>query len=296
VSHFRCMKKSATQAAFTAASEKSTTTTSVLCPRTYATPTSRTVSTKSTKKMVRYWRARDPVPWAAACAGVSVICSSRGNQVHDGEDQDPDQVHEVPEQAEQLDLRGRRLPPQPAHQRDQDVEGAGEDVRAVEAGDHVEGARVRALAEHQALLRQPGMEDAEVLVVLAEKEERAAQRGEAEKDCRPLALIVQRCLVREDHADAGADEQERQPCREGDPQLRLARVPPDEALAAEDPVREKEAGERQPVGDEEDPHGDLPRARAAELGVLRPDDFACCVPVRCCCLHLLPRGKAEQVL
>ena len=53
-----------------------------------------------------------------------------------------------------------------------EVADAGEDVAAVEAGDDVERARVRGVAEDEPLVDQTGPADAEVLLVLAGEEER----------------------------------------------------------------------------------------------------------------------------
>src|SRR5437868_11662393 len=178
------MKNRATHAALTSARANRTTTICVLGPCAYETPTSTTVSTNSTKKMTRYCRARDTPRCAPVPVGDSLISATRGDQIDDGEDQDPDQIDEMPEQAQQLDLGGGRLLAQPAHERDQDVEGPAQHVRAVKAGDHVEGARICALAEDQTLLRQARVEDAEVLGVLADQEQRSAERRQGKEDRR----------------------------------------------------------------------------------------------------------------
>src|SRR3989442_1182083 len=185
----------------------------------------------------------------------------------------------MPEKAEQLDLPGGGAAQRVPQERDADVNHAGEDVQGVEAGDHVEGAGVGRAAEDEPFLAQAGMEDAEVLGILPD-EEGDAQRGSEAKEDRSLAAITaQRGVVREDHRDAGGDEHGGEERAEDHAQVRLARMVPGGCLPSEDAVREEQAEEGESVGDEEDPHGDLPRAGGGELRILRPDDRARLVTV-----------------
>src|SRR5574342_592611 len=89
----------------------------------------------------------------------------RSQQVDEGEDEDPDQVDEVPVEADVLDevgvVAGQR-PPRDLRERNPEQDHPSEDVAAVEAGDAVEGRGEVAGPERDPVLDQVG-----VLVALA---------------------------------------------------------------------------------------------------------------------------------
>src|SRR4051794_3257149 len=98
-----------------------------------------------------------------------MLSSLRGYEVNEGEDQNPHQVDEVPEQAYQLDRAVIALVVFAAHRADENgrqVADPGEDVAAVKAGDDVERIGVSGVAEDQPLSDEAGAEEPEVLVVL----------------------------------------------------------------------------------------------------------------------------------
>ena len=89
------------------------------------------------------------------------------HEINEREDEDPDEVHEVPEEAQDLYLARiaiieaafRSLP-----SRDREVHHAAEHVHAMEARDQEEGRSVSGMTERQAALDQPWeAEEAEVV-------------------------------------------------------------------------------------------------------------------------------------
>src|SRR5262249_46224325 len=115
----------------------------------WATPTSSTVSNARTPKMTKYSLRLTLCP-----PDMPPRSSGCGDEVNEGEDQDPDQVDEVPEETDDLDLARAPAVVFPAQGVDEDdgqVANAGEHVAAVEAGHHVEGARVGRVPEDEPL-------------------------------------------------------------------------------------------------------------------------------------------------
>src|ERR1700716_1387687 len=109
-----------------------------------------------------------------------------GDQVHDGEDHDPDDVDEVPVEAGDLDLLGVALVESTlggeAPEGDQ-PDDADRDVGAVEAGEDEERRAEQVGVEGEALAGKLGeLED------LAADEHRAEQRGGEQPDAEPSEL------------------------------------------------------------------------------------------------------------
>src|SRR5450759_4743892 len=99
----------------------------------------------------------------------SVMRPSSRDEVHEREDEDPDEVDEVPEEPRDLDeVRAvlEVLPAGHAERRDQQVADAREDVAAVEARDDIEGSREVSGGQREAFVNE-----VPVLVELATQEE-----------------------------------------------------------------------------------------------------------------------------
>src|SRR5579863_2437114 len=149
------MKYIATNPALVTASATNPMTIGVLpMPSTLTRPTSSAVSTASAMKMIRYSFL---FAWADMARSV-------GDEVDEGEYQDPDQVHEVPEQAEHLDavvVAVVVFPHRRSDRHDRDVGDAGKHMQAVEARDDEEGRRAVRHAEDQAALIQARLPQSE---------------------------------------------------------------------------------------------------------------------------------------
>src|SRR5262249_485984 len=143
-------------------------------------------------------------------------------------------------------------------------------MRAVEAGNHVEGARVSAVAEDQSLVHQPVMRDeAKVLVKLSGEEPRAAQRSQRQKEHRLFAIAFGGRSDRQHHRDAGANKQESEERGEGNSQGRVPRMTPDVGSSSKDAVRQEQSAEGECVREQEDPHPNLPWGGASKILVRR---------------------------
>src|SRR5215470_10056820 len=139
-----------------------------------------------------------PPPWVgwstwagglawAACA--SAMARLLRDQVDDGEDGDPDDVHEVPVEAGDLDLRivtrVELAPHGEAHQ-DQEPDDTAGDVRAVEAGEHEERRAEQARRQPQPLVQRESRE----LVDLVEHEVQAQHGRHEQPGRRRLDAVV----------------------------------------------------------------------------------------------------------
>src|SRR5579884_3292060 len=211
------------------------------------TPISTAVRTASQRNTCRYRRSS----WAACSAkwDDAALCVAMGEllqEVDEREDEDPDQVHEVPVEGGDLDLAvalGGVLAEERADENRAEVHDAREDVQPVEAREDEEGGAEEILAD-----RLPLVEDELVpLVGLEREKDRAAH-----------------------HRDAAAHEQERHEGGELDPQDRR-RPRPGGIAIAQRPVGREQATERHGVGGEEDPHAELAPALRGERGLGRLD-------------------------
>src|SRR5262249_7543576 len=150
----------------------------------------------------------DPIGFAA---GVALSHEPLLEQVDEGEDQDPDQVNEVPKQAQYLDVVGVRLAGSSAGEGHQDVDGSGQNVRTVETGGDVKGVGVGALPKDQTLVNQAmAGREPKVLMKLPGEEPDPPERGERQEEHRLPAVALIGRGDREHHGDARADQQKRQ--------------------------------------------------------------------------------------
>src|SRR5579884_625273 len=234
------------------------------------TPISTAVRTASQRNTCRYRRSS----WAACSAkwDDAALCVAMGEllqEVDEREDEDPDQVHEVPVEGGDLDLAvalGGVLAEERADENRAEVHDAREDVQPVEAREDEEGGAEEILAD-----RLPLVEDELVpLVGLEREKDRAAEHREQEEAAQLRLVAVADAGERFHHRDAAAHEQERHEGGELDPQDRR-RPRPGGIAIAQRPVGREQATERHGVGGEEDPHAELAPALRGERGLGRLD-------------------------
>src|SRR5579885_3219197 len=184
------------------------------------TPISTAVRTASQRNTCRYRRSS----WAACSAkwDDAALCVAMGEllqEVDEREDEDPDQVHEVPVEGGDLDLAvalGGVLAEERADENRAEVHDAREDVQPVEAREDEEGGAEEILAD-----RLPLVEDELVpLVGLEREKDRAAEHREQEEAAQLRLVAVADAGERFHHRDAAAHEQERHEGGELDPQDR----------------------------------------------------------------------------
>src|SRR5690606_30838608 len=145
-SNLRCMKYRATRKNFTTIRKISSGTATFRDDSPnhsshHSVLTSSAVSTTSTQKIVKNWPSVGP--WCASCS-ASVVWPARsavgvlmpgssGDQVDDGEDQDPHDVDEVPVEADHLDGLGVDPPAERQPRRHEQHDHARGDVHPVQA-------------------------------------------------------------------------------------------------------------------------------------------------------------------
>src|SRR2546423_2979670 len=211
-----------------------------------------------------------PTTWLVGGFLFRSCAAQRRQEVDEGEDEDPDEIDEAPVQPEQLDLAFGDAATQVANEDGEDVADTDQYVQSVVAGDHVERARSRRLAEDEPFVHKPVPPDSEPFLVLPEEDRPPAERREPEQERGLPAPPRRRGRPSEHIRETGADEHEREQGGEGDPEFRLALLPPGMMACVEDRLRDEQAAEREGVRDEEDPHPDLPGGRRAVLRVRRP--------------------------
>src|SRR6202007_2834177 len=101
-----------------------------------------------------------------------------------------------------------------------------------------EGARVSRLAEDEPLLREAGVEDAEVLGILPDEEDDPERGREREEERGLLPVAARRGVEGGDDGHARRDQHRGERRAEQHAEARLAGLVPGHALAAEDAVRE----------------------------------------------------------
>src|SRR4029079_4012636 len=141
--------------------------------------TSSAVRMKSTRPTLVYVPG---VGWEWPCSSAVVTCEvmpeASLHQVNDGENDDPDHVHEVPVQRRHLEIDrvlGRQLLPERQHEHRDQPDHPDGDVGAVESG---QGEKAR--PEDVALEGEPLVDEMSELVHLHRDEEHAAHDGGAE--------------------------------------------------------------------------------------------------------------------
>src|SRR5437879_5292421 len=108
-----------------------------------------------------------------------------GDEVHEREHDDPDEVDEVPEEAGDLDvvvLAALELAEERTDEGHRQKDDAGEHVATVKARDEVERARIRRVPKDESFVDETGSADAEVLLVLTGQEQHATENGEPEEE------------------------------------------------------------------------------------------------------------------
>src|SRR5881409_3095704 len=136
----------------------------------------------------------------AAAAGEG----SRSEQVNDREQDDPDEIDEVPVEPDRLDplvmslrvLAEKRLAGDERH-----AEDAAEDVEAVKAGRRVEDR-----AEERDVGVEARMEQVPILVGLDREKDRSEKKGHREEDLQLALVAVPNRFERLHHRHRGADQ------------------------------------------------------------------------------------------
>src|SRR4030095_15609321 len=155
----------------------------------YVSPISSAVRIASQTKIWMYRRSSWTIcSGVMVCAAMAMLPSARALQeIDEREDEDPDEIDEVPVETGDLDLRVvlRREPSRQADQQDDaQVNDATEDVHAVKAGqDEERGAEV-VLGDRLAVL------DEMVPFVGLQPEERRAAENREEKKHPELAVVA----------------------------------------------------------------------------------------------------------
>src|SRR5215470_4245222 len=190
--------------------------------------------------------------------------SSSSNQVEEGEEIDPDEVDEVPVEADALDggvVAARELTPERAHQDPADEPHADDDVDAVDAGHHEvageEDARVLAGLEALGGEGGAGEETVDELVVVLEVLDDEEGRGEGERQRqhqrRQALLRLLRRAHAERHRQGRADEDDGVGAAHHLVEV-VVRLPEGlEVPAPEDRERAEHPAEEEDLRDEEDP-------------------------------------------
>src|ERR1043166_7219470 len=144
--------------------------------------------------------------WTSTCSTCSVIVSSQ--QIERREEEDPDEVDEVPIEANDLDAVGEALRLALPHLRAEgqkvgEDDHSAENVQAVQAGHReVDGEEVVRLRE--VLVREAQV----VLVRLDQHEDQAAEQGDADEDPPHLQVAESEVRPRQNDRDRGEDQHE----------------------------------------------------------------------------------------
>src|SRR5215470_9715900 len=190
------------------------------------------------------------------------------DQVDQGEDDDPDDVDEVPVEAADLDLeRVPRVEPSPHRQppHGQEPDDAARDVRAVEPGEHEEGG-----SEEIRLERQAQVHEVRELEDLEAHETRPEHGRHEQPDLAPLHVVALHGGQGQHHEQRGHEEHEGADRRQRDIQD-LVRPGAADTLALVGQVGPDERAEEHALGAQEGPHAHLAmvETRDADVRVVR---------------------------
>jgi hypothetical protein len=170
------------------------------------------------------------------------------------EDDDPDDVDEVPVEPGELDgerVVGSELAACRRIDEREEDEDADADVRAVEAGEHEERGAEEVLVQREALVPELGE-----LERLAGEERQAEERGGDEPDAHAAHVAALDGGEGEHHREAAHQQHEGADGREGNV-VEVLRVRADDVAVAVEEEGGDERAEEQALGGQEEPHEEL---------------------------------------